>query len=301
MTVKIEKVILADGKTVRWRARGVSTGRDPVTGRRTQRTITGRTKKEVEAEVRRIGAAVDRAPTLRPWDGTVNELCDSYLRVACRGREANTVRAYQHALRIPRQRLGQRRAMSISRDDIENLVDFSRTEGRSRGGTPGTGLAVATTRMMLSQLCAAFEQAVDDEKLARNPARKVRVNGAAKTEPATWSESEVRRFIAATSGERLAACWLLSALGLRRGEVCGLRWADVSLHGGHAVHQEHPRDGRRRGHRERPQVPPRLPGAAAVPAGVRRPAGAVRDPARRGQGGRCRLRGHRRRRVRLLR
>lgn len=27
MTVKIEKVILADGKTVRYRARGVSTGK----------------------------------------------------------------------------------------------------------------------------------------------------------------------------------------------------------------------------------------------------------------------------------
>ncbi len=119
--------------------------------------------------------------------------------------------------------------MSIVRDDIENLVDYALTSGRSRGGTPGTGLGTATVRMMLSQLSAAFEMAVDDDKLSRNPCRKVRVKGAAKAEPATWSEDEVKRFIAATSGERLAAVWLLSLLGLRRGEVCGLRWSDISL------------------------------------------------------------------------
>ena len=58
--VKIEKETLKDG-SIRWRARGVSTGRDPVTGKRTQRTITGRTQKEVQAEVRIIGSHG------RPW------------------------------------------------------------------------------------------------------------------------------------------------------------------------------------------------------------------------------------------
>ena len=50
----------------------------------------------------------------------------------------------------------------------------------------------------------------------------------------TWNEGEVRRFIAASSGDRLAAVWLLSLLGLRRGEICGLRWRHLA-HRGHAV------------------------------------------------------------------
>ena len=200
-----------------------------MTGKRTQRTITGETKGEVTRKVREIGHQVDKGTYIKPWDGTVSELCDSYFRAATRGREANTVRAYHHALRIPRERLGQRRAMSITRDDIEALVDYAVTSGRSRGGTPGTGLGVATVRMMLSRLSAAFEMAVDDSKLPRNPCRKVRVSGAAKAPRQTWSEDEVRRFIAAVSGERLAAVWLLSALGLRRGEVCGLKWSDISF------------------------------------------------------------------------
>ena len=128
-----------------------------MTGKRTQRTITGETKGEVTRKVREIGHQVDKGTYIKPWDGTVSELCDSYFRAATRGREANTVRAYHHALRIPRERLGQRRAMSITRDDIEALVDYAVTSGRSRGGTPGTGLGVATVRMMLSRLSAAFE------------------------------------------------------------------------------------------------------------------------------------------------
>src|SRR5260370_21009120 len=127
--VKVEKEILKDG-TVRWRAGGVSTGKDAVTGRRTQRTLTGRTRKEVEAEVRRIGHEVDKGTYVRPWDGTVDELLDAWLRSATRGKEANTVLSYQNALRIPRERLGRRRALSITRDDIEALVDFTLTEGR---------------------------------------------------------------------------------------------------------------------------------------------------------------------------
>lgn len=31
------------------------------------------------------------------------------------------------------------------------------------------------------------------------------------------------------SGDRFSAVWLLSLLGMRRGEVCGLRWADISF------------------------------------------------------------------------
>jgi hypothetical protein len=48
--IKIRKEALRDGRVV-WRARGLSTGKNPVTGKRAQRTITAPTKREVEAEL----------------------------------------------------------------------------------------------------------------------------------------------------------------------------------------------------------------------------------------------------------
>ena len=105
--------------------------------------------------------------------------------------------AYQHALRIPRQRLGQRRAMSVTRDDIEALVDYALTSGRSRGGTPGTGLGTATVKMMLSQLSAALEMAVDDDKLPQEPVPARSGSRPAAKAPARrpGREDDVKRFI----------------------------------------------------------------------------------------------------------
>jgi integrase len=45
----------------------------------------------------------------------------------------------------------------------------------------------------------------------------------------TWSQAEVRRFLAAAANDRLNAAWRLTLYGLRRGEVLGLRWSDVDL------------------------------------------------------------------------
>jgi len=270
MTVKIEKEVLADGKSVRWRARGVSTGRDPQTGKRRQRTVTGKTKGEVEREVRRIGAAVDKGVYVRPWNGDVNEMLDAWLGPATRGKEENTRVCYTLALRLPRERLGHRRALSITKADVDQLVDFALAEGRARGGRPGTGLSVTTVRAMLARLSSAFQAAVDDDKLPRNPCRLVKVPAKVSEGPqaphSTWSEDQVRRFITASSADRLAAAWLLSLLGLRRGEVCGLRWSDISLSEGTlsirttrvtvsgSVHEKGPKS--RRGYRTLPLFQP---------------------------------------------
>jgi integrase len=228
MSVKIEKDVLKDG-SVRWRARGVSTGRDPATGKRTQRTITAKTKKEVQAEVARItGKVADGTYTPR-WDGLVSEVIDDYLKSAAFEREANTRLSYTKALLPARERLGQRKARSITRQDVEQLRDWMLAEGRRRGGKPGTGLGPRSVQLTLGRLSAAFELACQDNRLAANPCRYVKLPGTPEREDTTWSEAQLQRFLTAAAGDRLWACWLLSALGLRRGEVLGLKWSDISF------------------------------------------------------------------------
>jgi integrase len=232
LSVKIEKEVLKNG-AVRWRARGVSTGKDPVTGRRTQRTITGRTQKEVEAEVARITGKVADRIYVRPRDDTVAEVIDAYLASrAITKREANTRLSYAKALLPVRERLGHRKARSVTRQDVENLLTWMETSGRRRGGAAGTGLGPRSVQLTLGRLSAAFELACRDGKLAANPCRYVDQPGQEHREVTTWSEGELRKFLAAVADDRLAACWLLSAMGLRRGEVLGLKWSDFSVSDG---------------------------------------------------------------------
>lgn len=103
------------------------------------------------------------------------------------------------------------------------------TEGRRRGGKPGTPLGPRSVRLTLGRLSAAFELACMDSRLAANPCRYVKLPSQPERDDTTWTEAELRRFLARAARIRLAACWLLSALGLRRGEVCGLKWSDISF------------------------------------------------------------------------
>ena len=61
-----------------------------------------------------------------------------------------------------------------------------------------------------------------------------------------WSTEEAKTFLRATEGTEMHIIWLLMlGLGLRRGEVCGLRWRDVDLKRGkiHVCNQVYRIDG----------------------------------------------------------
>ena len=72
-----------------------------------------------------------------------------------------------------------------------------------------------------------FDLAERDGKVAANPCRCGAARQGRKRQ--TWTRRGGAAFLAAAAGDRLAAAWLLSLLGLRRAEVLGLRWSGVSF------------------------------------------------------------------------
>jgi integrase len=99
-------------------------------------------------------------------------------------------------------------------------------------------------------LFAALNLAVREGILPANPARHITVAGYRRPHPqvwtddriaewqttgqrppvAVWTASHLATFLAAVIGDGLYALWWLIGLrGLRRGEACGLRWADLDL------------------------------------------------------------------------
>jgi integrase len=226
--VTIRKEVLKDG-TVVWRARGVSVGKDPRTGKRAQRTITRRTRKELEAELARLGVSVGNGTYRAPWHGLVPELIDSYLASGAIEWEANTRLSYRLALLPAREWFAHKKARDVTREDVEAYRDHLRSAGRRRGGKAGTGLGARSVNLSLQQLEAAYALAEKDGKVGVNPVRWVKRVKAEGSEHGTWTVEQVRQFITAASGDRLHACWLLSLLGLRRGEVLGLKWSDISF------------------------------------------------------------------------
>ena len=226
---KIRSYTLPDGRR-RYSFR-VDTGRGP-DGKRIQEYRTFDRRADAERELARIQHESGQGTYVRPSRETLAEHLDAYLEGACRNVRASTRRNYEDALLPVRDRLGGRYLRSISKADIEGLVTWMLTSGRRRGGRAGTGLSARSVALTLGRLSAALESAVDEGKLARNPARHVKPPARAPRQQETWTVAEVRAFLASADADRLAACWRLSLYGLRRGEVLGLRWRDIDLKGG---------------------------------------------------------------------
>ncbi|MGY1499180.1 site-specific integrase [Streptomyces sp. QTS52] len=207
--------------------------------RRVQLTVTKDTKKEALAEYSRIQHQKAIGSFVAPSKVTVADVVDMWLKAATRDVEVATKRSYEDAMRYVRTHLGQRQLQQLTEDDVESLIDWMLTSARRIGGKAGTGLSVRTVSLTLGRLRAALNLAIRRGLVARNVAEHVTIPRQARKDDKArrkarvpWTEDEVRVFLAHVAGDRLHAVMLLSLIGLRPAEVCGLRWRDVDLEAG---------------------------------------------------------------------
>jgi len=118
--------------------------------------------------------------------------------------------------------LGSKRLSRLTPPDVRLFL------GRQREA----GVSPARVQAMHSVLRAALEHAMREDLVLRNVARLVRVPTPPRRAFVPWTVQETLAFLAASKPDALAPAFvLLIALGLRRGEVLGLRWTDVDLDG----------------------------------------------------------------------
>lgn len=151
---------------------------------------------------------------------TVAAFLDRWLTAMAPTLAANTASSYRSIVRthlLPG--LGAHRLAQLRPDHLQVFyAELSRKLG------PGT------VRGVHALLHNALERAILWGLISRNPADAAKPPHVPKRERQTWDADQARQFLAAVRGDRLEALWVLAlSTGLREGELCGLRWEDLTL------------------------------------------------------------------------
>ncbi len=205
---------------------------DPATGRRKQHSKGGfRIAKEARAHLNGIMDQVGQGAWRPDTRMTVAQLLEQWLAAhEAEGIRPATAALYRQAVsRWIVTHVGALDARQLTPAAAGRLVVTLRTSG----GRNGAALSPRSVQISVGTLKAATAWANRTGMLATDPLAGFKRPKVTTKEMDWWTESEARAFLAATEGDRLAWAWtLLLARGLRRGEVCGLRWDVIDLDAG---------------------------------------------------------------------
>jgi integrase len=164
---------------------------------------------------------------------TIRDLADDYLRSRRDIREV-TVNGYRDALGPVLDRIGDRPAQSITRPEIDALMESLESEG----GRRAKKLSHRTLVYALGTLRQVLAYGVSAGVLFSNPAADVRARRKRNTDHTpvmVWEPVQLHQFVAQVdtdTDEWVRVGFRLTACGLRRSEVLGLAWSNVDLDAG---------------------------------------------------------------------
>jgi integrase len=214
---------------------------DVVNGKQIRRQKSARTATEARSHLRSM--IKDRDANIR---GSGNVTVETYLRdwvkhslpsrrSGSKPISDRTISNYQTILDvhvIPA--LGSRRLDRLEPQHVDQMLQAMAKDGKARN-------TVARARSVLSM---ALDRAVTRGEIPRNPARLAEIpQTLPRAERKSLTVDQATSLLAAARGRRYEAAWTVQLLmGLRPGEVLGLRWDDIDFDMSlllvrHALHQ----------------------------------------------------------------
>ena len=125
--------------------------------------------------------------------------------------------------------LGNKKLTSVSTSEIQKMYNKLKKEGRvNPNEKDGKGLANATVRSIHMLLHEAMDGAVKEGLIPSNPTDGTTIPKLVKTGKPVLLESQLATFMEALNSDELwhDLFYMEIMTGMRRGEICGLKWSD---------------------------------------------------------------------------
>ena len=195
----------------------ISLGYKP-NGKRDRREVYGKTQAEAKAKLEALKTSVAEG-TLTDTKLTLKAYLERWLDHKEGQVKPRTAEIYRHAVEFHIvRRIGRKRLDKLTPLDVQGMVsDVAACSGPR------------TANMCRTVLFSALKQAIRWRLLARNPVEAVDALKETPREMVLWTPQEVVRFLDVARPHRLYALFYLAlSTGMRRGELLGLRWQDIS-------------------------------------------------------------------------
>ena len=246
---KKAKVDKKTGKKYEWWEARYTAGRGPGTGKQRQRTITGKTQKEVAQKLAAVLASIDSGTYIAPSKQTVGQWLDTWAETYLGGVKPHTVVSYkaQIANHI-KPAIGAVRLEALDTPTIQQFYNQLAKTGqripkRGKSGEiikrdgrtvyENVPLSPKTIKNIHGVLHKALQQAVEIGYLRFNPADACKLPRVERKELAPLDDAQITAFLQEIHGARFETLLTVTLFtGMREGEVLGLTWDSVDFKSG---------------------------------------------------------------------
>jgi len=201
--------------------------RDPETGKTKPRWVSGfRTQKEAKEARADALSAMGKGTYVAPQNLTVGEWLDQWIAGHALELKPSTAASYRANIeRYLKPAIGHERVQTLSPARLSVVFGDMYKQG-GKGGKPLSARTVEFARAVLRR---AMSDAIVERVVTTNPVVGSKKPRVVKPKHTTWTAEQLRVFLD-RDRHRLASLYALAAAtGMRRGELCALRWQDLSL------------------------------------------------------------------------
>lgn len=184
-----------------------------------RKAFYGKTRNEVSRKVARALHELEQGVSPADDQQTVKDFLQRWLENTAKPKvRYSTYRSYEQLVRVHLvPELGSIRLSKLTPDDIEGFINAKLD----------SGLSTRTVQYCHMVLKIALKSAVRKQTIPRNVATLVDAPTVSRDPVKPLTLTEAKALLAAAVGDPLEPLYVLTlTLGLRRGEVCGLKWKD---------------------------------------------------------------------------